>query len=95
MNNEELVLIRHIQRETLRKLFELASAEYSDFYYNESNNYGAISLRFFTGRGNPFDQYASNEKLSNFSGEIRGNGFYTLNDNAIEMFLDKINEEEP
>ena len=81
--------VRQIRRDTLEKLFALASGEYSDFYYNTPNDYGCVALRFLTGRGDPFAQYAGAEKQSKFAdGTTRGNGYYTFNAAAVEMFLD-------
>jgi hypothetical protein len=86
--------IEKIQRETIRAMLDMLSCEYSDFYYNQPNDYGTISLTLFSGEGDPGKLYRGEEHTAQYRDGIRGTGSYKLNDAAVEMLLKKVNKED-
>ncbi len=91
LNKEQ---IEKIQRETIRAVLNMCSSEYNDFYHNEPNDYGTINLTLWTGEGDP-KVYMGKENTARYhGGVIRGTGSYKLNEAAVEMLLQRINEKE-
>ena len=65
--------------------------EGSDFYYNEPNDYGCVTVKFFTGKGDPWHEFNAGELQSLYAdGEVRGNGRYRLNKEFAEYLLGTI-----
>lgn len=81
------------RRETIRQVLDLMSVEGEDFYYNEANDYGRISLGLFTGAGDPFNRFAGEQQQSLYAGGVmRPNGRYRLSELLVyrieEMILE-------
>ena len=90
LNKEQ---IEKIQRETIRAVLNMCSSEYSDFYYNNANDYGTVNITLWTGEGDPAKLYMGKESTARYGdGTVRGTGSYKMNDAAVEMLLQKINE---
>jgi hypothetical protein len=65
--------------------------EGSDFYYNKPNNYGCITVKFFTGPGNP-NNMRGTEVMARFAplNQLRGTGSWRLNTEFAAWLIDTI-----
>jgi hypothetical protein len=85
-------------RATVRAVLDLFEVEGYDFYYNSPNNYGVITLKLFSGAGNPFDQYRGRATRGMFydpklgTGVERDTGRYMLNDAAVDKVMEMMEE---
>lgn len=60
----------------------------SEFYYNEFNDYGCVTVKFFTGAGNPADTMCGEEIIATYQGgKVRGTGYYHLNSAFVDYLL--------
>lgn len=82
--------IEKIQRETIRAVLDMLSCEQSNFYYSKGNDSGSVSLTLYT-EGDTKNLYLGKEHVAKYRDGIRGTGSYNLNDAAVEMLLQKIN----
>lgn len=86
MSNTELP---KLDRATIRAVLDLFSVEGSDFYFNEANNYGCITMKLFTGEGDPFVRFRGEAEMGEYGKrgggtEVRPTGCYSLNDRLID-----------
>jgi len=81
-----------IRQEAVRDVLSLFRVEGSDFYYNQSNDYGVIKLRLHTGAGDPFEQYRGEAVMGMYRDGPRISGDFGLNDAAVTMVLERIKE---
>lgn len=78
-------------RATVRALMDLMSIEGCDFCYNESNDYGVITAKLFTGEGDA-RRFMGEEEQSDFRDGRRGNGHFKLNESGIDRIIQLLNE---
>lgn len=83
-------------RVTIRAVLDLFEVDGSDFYHNEPNNYGAIDLKLFTGKGSP-RKYRGTPLMGRYEGkngvlEVRETGRYKLNDKLVDRIVEMIEE---
>lgn len=76
----------------LQSVVSKIQVEGSDFYYNEPNDYGCITVKFFTGQGNPRNSMCGPEVMGNFVNGVRGTGRYRLTNKFTDYLLSTINE---
>jgi len=69
----------------VREVVSKMAVEGSNFYYNEPNNYGAITVRFFV-EGDP-NLMAGEEINAQYHDGIRGTGRYKLNDKFVKHLM--------
>lgn len=81
---------------TIRAVLDLFQVEGSDFYHNEYNDYGCVTMKLFVpGDANRF---AGNEVMGRFYEHasrkevVRGTGRYTLNDALVGEIARMIEE---
>ena len=80
------------RRSAIEDLFKLLPVEGEHFYFNEPNNYGCITFKWFCGEGNPMKQYAGTEQMGQY--HKRGlcpTGRYYLNKDAVDIMLAALN----
>ncbi len=83
------------EKEDLQKFTELIvkeivskmAVEGCDFYYNEPNNYGALTVKFFV--DGDANQMAGEEIKAQYHDGIRGTGRYKLNDKFVKHLMKK------
>lgn len=63
-----------------------------DFYYNEVNEYGAVTVKFFVDC-DPAKEMAGPEIQARFADGIRGTGRYSLNEKFVEYLIKLIDKE--
>lgn len=81
-------------RETIRAVLALFSFEGCDFRFNEANDYGSIKGTLWTGNGNA-NMFRGQEETSKFyNGEIRGTGYYRVNELGVRRIEELINRRE-
>lgn len=87
--------VERIRREAVRDVLSLFAPEGADFYHNEPNDYGCITLRLWTGEGNP-EKFQGEKEMAEYGPkrEVRWSGRYKLNEAAVDMVLDSIKERE-
>lgn len=76
-------------RATVRAVLDLMSIEGCDFYFNEINDYGCITMKLFTGRGDA-GRFAGEEQTALFLDGVRGTGYYRLNEAGIDRVMELI-----
>lgn len=60
-----------------------------DFYHNESNDYGVVTTKFYTGEGNPWHTMRGKEETADFFGHVvKGTGYYKLNDEFVKYMIE-------
>lgn len=64
--------------------------EGSDFYHNEPNDYGCVTVKFFTGEGNPWMTMRGEEVMGNYVDGVRGTGRYRLNELFVKCLMEKL-----
>lgn len=74
----------------VREIVNTMEVEASEFYYNEPNDYGAVTVTFFTGSGDPWNNIRGEETQAQFHDGYRGTGRYKLNDNFVKYLMEKI-----
>lgn len=79
--------VPEFDRATVRAVLDLMSIEGCDFYFNEYNNYGCITMKLFTGEGDA-GQFAGEERTRQFRDGVRGTGYYRLNDAGIDRVME-------
>jgi hypothetical protein len=79
-------------RSVLRALFNLIPIDGSDFYYNEPNDYGVVTMHWFCGEGDPSQLYRGVERQAQYFDGTRETDTYYLNDAAIDQMLKQIDE---
>lgn len=77
-------------RATVRAVLDLFEVDGSDFYHNESNDYGVITLKLFLDKGDPWHKYRGDEVTAEFRDGRRGTGRYRLNDATVDAVLAQI-----
>jgi hypothetical protein len=82
--------VERIQRETIRAVLDLFSVESADFYYNQPNDYGTITLKLWTDDGNPLEKYRGEEIKAQFRDGYRGSGMYKLNDATVDLVFNQV-----
>lgn len=73
----------------IRALLAQMRSEGADFYYNQPNNYGSITMHVHTGKGDAFELYAGKPQLSRYGTrnggvEERPNGYYGYNERLVD-----------
>lgn len=63
------------------------TAEASDFYYNKPNDYGVVTLKASTGKGDPFEGFCGEALLGEYQDGIKPNGLYRLSPKAVKTIL--------
>ena len=75
----------------LGELVSKMEVEGGDFYHNESNDYGCVTVKFFTGAGDPWHSMRGEETKAKYvNGVIRGTGRYRLNEKFVEYLLETL-----
>jgi len=62
----------------------------SEFYYNEPNDYGCVTVKFFMGPGHPWHTMRGEEVQADYANGRRGTGRYLLNKNFATYLLNSI-----
>lgn len=70
----------------VEELVSKMQVEGSEFYYNEPNDHGCVTVKFFV-PGNPQDNMRGEEVMGNFADGVRGTGCYRLNSNFVQYLL--------
>ena len=85
------------RRSAIEDLFKLLPVEGEHFYFNQSNDYGTITFKWFCGEGNPWALYRGTEQQGNYANKPspRGTGRYFLNDDAVTTMLAMLAEQVP
>lgn len=79
--------VENIVRELVSKL----EVDGSEFHYNQPNDYGSVTVTFFTGQGDPWRTMCGEEIMAEFSdGGLRGTGRYRLNENFVQYLVDTL-----
>lgn len=78
--------MRKFDRNTVRAVMDLMVIEGAGFYFNEPNNYGCITGKIFTGKGDA-GLFCGEELKSTFRDGVRGNGNYRLNEAGIDRIM--------
>ena len=72
----------------VRELVSKLEVDGCEFYYNESNNWGCITVKYFVD-GDP-DRMRGEEKRAKFwGGEVRGTGYYHLNEQFVQHLMEQ------
>jgi hypothetical protein len=61
-----------------------------DFYHNQPNDYGCITVKFFLGAGDPWHTMRGEEVQADYVNGRHGTGRYLLNENFVEYLLESI-----
>lgn len=69
----------------VRELVSQLTVEGSDFYHNECNNYGCITVNYFVA-GDPH-RMRGEEQQSKFWDGVRGTGRYYLNEKFVQHLM--------
>lgn len=77
-----------IVKESVSKI----EVESCDLWYNETNNYGCVKVRFFVG-GNP-ERMRGEEIVRKYVNGMRPSGFYRLNDEFVKYLMEGITQGE-
>lgn len=90
-------MAKPLDRDTIQALFDLLEVEGSDFYFNEPNDYGCITMKWFCGEGNPWERYRGDEILCQYmtrdgGTETRGSGRFKLNGAAVDKMIEHLEE---
>jgi hypothetical protein len=81
-----------VDRATVRAVLDLFAVEGSDFYFNEPNDYGCITMRLYTGQGHPWLLFRGAAEMGNYRDGQRPNGYYKLNDALIDRIVKLIKD---
>ena len=72
----------------VRELVSKLEVDGGEFYYNKSNNWGRITVKYFVD-GDP-DRMRGEEKQAKFwGGEVRGTGYYHLNEQFVQHLMEQ------
>ena len=72
----------------VRELVSQLKVEGCEFYYNEVNNYGCITVKYFVG-GDPARMRGEEEQAKFWGGEVRGTGYYHLNEQFVQHLMEQ------
>lgn len=87
-NHENAVKVTKFAELIVRELVSKLEVDGCEFYYNESNNWGCITVKYFVG-GDP-DRMRGEEKQAKFwGGEVRGTGYYHLNEQFVQHLMEQ------
>lgn len=76
-----------IDRATVRALLDLMSIDGCDFYHNEPNDYGYITMTLFTGSGSAIDFMGEERMLNLAGGAVRGSGYFGINEAGVDRVM--------
>ena len=70
----------------VRELVSTLQAEYCDFYHNEANDWGCITVKYFV-PGNAHLMRGEETKAEYVGGVIKGTGRFRLNERFVEYLM--------
>lgn len=87
--------IRAFAIELVDRVFSKASIEGCNFYHNQPNDYSAITMTFFTGKGDSA-KFRGAEQVrqywNGFAFEPRPSGYYDLNSDFAAWLVDSLQD---
>ena len=84
-DHESVVKAKKFAELIVRELVSLLQVDGSDFYHNEFNNYGCITVKYFV-PGNPH-LMCGEEVKAKFHDGMKGTGRFLLNEKFVEYIM--------
>lgn len=80
-------MLEDFARAIVQELVSKMEVAGEDFYFNESNNYGSVAVKFYVA-GDPWETMRGTECLGEFRDGVRGNGYYHLNERFTDYLME-------
>lgn len=77
----------------IRDVFAKVSFEGSDFYYNPSNNYGIVTAKLFTGKGDPWTLFRGEKVMTDYYDGVRWSGYHRVNDDFVNLLYNRVTKD--